>query len=198
MKPILAVSAVAIGVFLGGCSKDQPIQAAPAAPPPGGLALPGAPPPPMMAQPPGASGVGQRIEATKQALEKDPKNASLWVQLGNDYFDTHQAQLSVDAYAKALELRPDDPDVLTDQGVMYRELRKYDRALANFEKAGKLKPGHLQSIFNMGVVYGFDLHDVPKAIEAFNKVIAIDPNSPQAVQARASIRDLQQQPPPAR
>ncbi|HVP69363.1 MAG TPA: tetratricopeptide repeat protein [Anaeromyxobacteraceae bacterium] len=189
--------AIAAAMLLGACTRDQPVQAAPVAPPPQGL--PGAPPPPLLVQPQGGlSEVAQRIQATKAALAKDPKNPALWVSLGNDYFDTHQAQLSVDAYAKALELKPDDPDVLTDQGVMYRELKQFDRALANFQKATKLKPGHLQSLFNAGVVYGFDLHDVPQAVDAFNRVIAADPNSPQAVQARASIRDLQQQAPPTR
>ncbi|HLO69187.1 MAG TPA: tetratricopeptide repeat protein, partial [Holophaga sp.] len=50
-----------------------------------------------------------RISATKAALERDPKNFEAWVQLGNDYFDTHQPQLSVDAYAKAIALKPNHP-----------------------------------------------------------------------------------------
>ena len=117
-------------------------------------------------------------------------NARLWVELGNDYFDTHQAQLSVDAYAKALQLEPNNPDVLTDQGVMYRELKEYDRAVANFEKARRINPNHLQSLFNLGVVYAHDLHQTDKAVAAWTKVIEIDPSSAQAVQARAALKQL--------
>jgi len=191
-----ATIAAALAAFaLAACKRDEPVLAAPAAPPglPGGL--PGAPPSPLMAQAQATSEVAKRIEMEKQGLEKDPKNRALWVQLGNDYFDTHQPQLSVDAYAKALELKPDDPDVLTDQGVMYRELRNYDRAIANFEKANKLNPRHLQSLYNAGVVYGFDLHDTAKATDAFNRVIAADPNSSQAIQARTTLLELKQAPP---
>jgi len=181
-------------VLLAACKRDEPVQAAPVAPLP--QALPPGVPPPMMAQPQGMSEVGARIEAAKQALLKDPKNVKLWIALGNDYFDTHQAQLSVDAYAKALELQPDDPDVLTDQGVMYRELKSYDRAIANFEKAAKINPRHLQSLYNAGVVYGFDLHNTAKAMDAFNRVIAVDPTSSQAVQARTAMKEFQQAPGP--
>ena len=76
-----------------------------------------------------------RIETAEKIVAADPKNLQAWVQLGNDYFDTAQPQKAINAYAKALELKPDDPNVLTDQGVMYRQLRQFDKALANFEKA---------------------------------------------------------------
>ncbi|HTP52116.1 MAG TPA: tetratricopeptide repeat protein [Anaeromyxobacteraceae bacterium] len=192
---LLGVVAAAVAILaLGACRKDEPVQAAPLAPPSMPQGLPQGIPPPMMAQPQ-PSEVAQRITATQQALLKEPKNAKLWVELGNDYFDTHQAQLSVDAYAKALEIQPNDPDVLTDQGVMYRELKNYDRAIANFEKAAKLNPRHLQSLYNAGVVYGFDLHNSAKAVDAFNRVIAADPSSPQAAQARNAMKEFQQNPP---
>jgi cytochrome c-type biogenesis protein CcmH/NrfG len=192
-----AIASVAAGlaaITLGACKRDEPVVAAPAVPPGMPQGVPGGLPPPMMAQP-GNSDVAKRIDAEKQAVAQDPKNATLWVALGNDYFDTRQAQLAVDAYAKALELKPNDPDVLTDQGVMYRELKNYDRAIANFEKANQINPHHLQSLYNAGVVYGFDLHDVQKATAAFNRVIAADPTSPQAIQARTTMLELQQAPP---
>jgi uncharacterized protein HemY len=170
----------------------------PGAMPPGGMppgGVPGAMPPGAMppggvpgAMPPGGNiETQQRIAIAEQLVKKDPKNAQAWIQLGNDYFDTHQAQKSVDAYAKALALKPDDPDVLTDQGVMYRELGKYDQAVANFEKASKLNPSHVQSLFNAGVVYAYDLKQPQKAAPYWNKVIQIAPGSPQAIQARQNL-----------
>ncbi len=189
VAPIAALVAIAAAIGPVACKRDEPVQAAPIAAPGAGLPqLPQGAPPPLMAQPQGLSEVGQRIAAAQAVLAKDPKNAKVWISLGNDYFDTHQAQLSVDAYAKALALEPNNPDVLTDQGVMYRELNKFNEAVANFDKASKLNPRHVQSLYNAGVVYGYDLHDQKKAVEYFNKVIAANPLSPQAGQARTAIQ----------
>jgi tetratricopeptide (TPR) repeat protein len=138
--------------------------------------------------------VFQRIEMNLKLVAKDPRLAGVWTQLGNDYFDTRQHQKAIDAYGKALALNPNSPDVLTDQGVMYRDTGRFDEAIANFEKAGKLDPTHAQSAYNLGVVYGSDKHDTAKATQAFNRVIAIAPNSPQAGEARRALADLAKAP----
>jgi cytochrome c-type biogenesis protein CcmH/NrfG len=131
----------------------------------------------------------RRIFANQQLVATDPKNVQAWVALGNDHFDLHQPEKSVEAYGKALELAGPNPDLLTDQGVMYREMKAFDKAIANFEKANKLNPKHLQSLFNLGIVYSEDKKDLPKAIKVWNQLIAIDPASPQAAQARQAIKE---------
>jgi cytochrome c-type biogenesis protein CcmH/NrfG len=201
---------LAAGLFMGyflfsGESKDGggPVVAASAAPlmpvPSLGGGVPGAMPGAMSGAMPGAMpGAGAlpspevqaRIARIEAAVLADPKNHDAWVALGNDYFDSHQFQKAVDAYAKALALKPDDPNVLTDQGVMFRNLGQFDRALANFQKSNKLDPAHVQSLFNMGVVYANDLHKPDEAAKAWNKVIATAPGSDQAAQARQMLSQL--------
>lgn len=135
----------------------------------------------------------QRIIEAEKILAQDPKNYQVWVQLGNDYFDTEQPQKSVNAYAKALEIdsnRQDTPNVLTDQGVMYRKMGLFDKAVANFEKANQLDPKHLQSLYNLGVVYANDLKQTDKAIAAWQRYVALDPMSPQGQQVKAMIDEL--------
>ena len=134
--------------------------------------------------------VQARISRAEAAVLADPKNHDAWLSLGNDYFDIHQAQKSVDAYSKALALKPGDPNVLTDQGVMYRELGKFDKALANFQKANQLQPTHVQSLFNIGVVYSTDLNKPDEAAKAWNKVIALAPASEQAGQAKQMLSQM--------
>ncbi len=154
---------------------------------PASLAAAGPGPAPQMPPPAAGDNYQARIVAMQQVVQRDPKNTQAWIQLGNDYFDTRQAQKSIDAYAHALELQPDNADVLTDQGIMYRSLGQYDQAIANFEKANRVSPKHVQSLFNMGVVYSADLHQPQKAIDVWKKVIAIAPESPQAAQAKDAI-----------
>jgi tetratricopeptide (TPR) repeat protein len=135
----------------------------------------------------------QRIAQAEKIVSQDPKNYQAWVQLGNDYFDTEQPQKAVNAYAKALEIdskSQNTPNVLTDQGVMYRKLGLFDKALENFEKASKMDPKHLQSVFNTGVVYANDLKQNDKAIAAWQRYIELDPLSPQGQQVKAIVEDL--------
>ncbi|HEX9052099.1 MAG TPA: tetratricopeptide repeat protein [Anaeromyxobacter sp.] len=184
------------GLFVGyqvgstGASRAAPEASMPGMPPsmPQGLPVPG-----MGGGGPGAE-VEQRIVSLQSVVARDPKNYEAWVQLGNDFFDTHQAQKAVEAYGRALELKPNDPNVLTDQGVMYRALGQFDKAIANFAKANKADPSHVQSLFNMGVVYSTDLKQPQKAVEAWNKVIQVAPTSQQAEQARQGIADLKAKP----
>lgn len=191
--------AVAAALAIAGCKKNEPVTAAPIAPPAGGLPTmppPGGMPPGAMPPPggmPGApQGVEQRIAIAKQLVAQNPKDVQAWISLGNDYFDTRQFQLAVDAYGNALALNPKNPDVLTDQGVMYRELGQFDKALANFLKANEVAPTHMQSLFNAGVVYAYDKKDAKKAEETWLKVIANDKSGRFAAQAGQAIAELRQ------
>jgi hypothetical protein len=180
-----------VGLFVGvNFGASRPPESAPSTM--GGSLPPGMPPgmPPGAPMPAPGDNVQSRIATMQAMVAQDPKNHDAWVQLGNDFFDTRQAEKSVDAYSHALQLKPDDANVLTDQGVMYRELRQYDRAVANFIKANQVDPRHMQSLFNLGIVYQHDLNQPKKAIEAWNKVIQSAPQSDQAAQARVALEEI--------
>jgi len=132
----------------------------------------------------------QRIAQAEKVVAQDPKNLNAWISLGNDYFDTEQSQKSIYAYGKALEIEPNNPNVLTDQGVMFRKIGWYDKALANYEKASKIDPNHLQSLYNAGIVYAVDLKQPEKAALYWNKYLKLDSNSPTAIQ----IKSMMEQP----
>jgi cytochrome c-type biogenesis protein CcmH/NrfG len=134
-----------------------------------------------------------RIAEAEKIVARDPKNLNAWLSLGNDYFDTEQAQKAIQAYDKVLEIQPNNPNVLTDQGVMYRKVGWFDKALANFEKAQKLDPNHLQSLYNIGVVYAVDMKQPEKSGPIWKLYLQKDPNSPTAMQ----IKSMMLSPPPA-
>jgi len=129
----------------------------------------------------------RRIAEAEKIVAKDPKNAQVWTQLGNDYFDTDQPQKAVNAYTKVLELDPSNVNVLTDQGIMYRKIGWYDKAIANFERAQTIDPKHLQSLYNLGIVYMTDLKKPDKAREIWTKYLQFDSTSPTAQQIKADM-----------
>lgn len=116
--------------------------------------------------------VRQRISDLQAAVAKDPKNGDLVVQLGNAAYDADDSRLAVDAYERALKIRGDDANVLTDLGVSYRNLGDLDRALSMFDRALKAAPGHWQATFNKIVVLGVDKGETAKAKELLAKLKA--------------------------
>jgi cytochrome c-type biogenesis protein CcmH/NrfG len=133
-----------------------------------------------------------RIAEAEKIVAKDPKNLNAWLSLGNDYFDTEQAQKAIQAYGKVLEIEPNNPNVLTDQGIMFRKVGWYDKALANFEMAQKMDPNHLQSLYNIGIYYAIDMKQPEKAAPVWKRYLQLDPNSPTAMQ----IKSMMSSPPP--
>jgi cytochrome c-type biogenesis protein CcmH/NrfG len=129
----------------------------------------------------------KRIAELEKVVANEPKNVQAWIMLGNDYYDTDQAQKAISAYDKVLALDPKNTSVLTDQGVMYKRVGWYDKALANFEKAQEIDPKHLQSLYNIGVIYAEDMKQPDKALKAWNHYLELDSTSPAAQQVKRFI-----------
>jgi len=178
----LVAGLLVVFVLMRGGDKSAPPAAS--VPP---AAAPGTATPPASNMP--------EIQVLKKMVADDPQNHDAWVLLGNLYFDSEQPVKAVDAYDQALKLDPDDPDVLTDQGVMFRRLGWFDRAVDNFSKANTIDPSHATSLFNLGIVYRFDLQDYDKAKDAWTRYLALTPPGPNAEQARKDLEFLKTHPP---
>ena len=103
------------------------------------------------------------------------KNLPAWVELGNLYFDSDRPQEAIEAYRQYLATKPDNPDVRTDMGVMYRKLGQSDKALEEFGKAAQSDPKHANSRYNIGIVLLHDKQNIRAAIKAWEEVLKINP-----------------------
>lgn len=135
----------------------------------------------------------REIAQAEEIVRKDPQNYQAWVQIGNDYFDLGEAQKSIDAYQRALAIKGDDPNVLTDMGVMYRQVKDFPKAIAAFRKAAAVGPNHPQSRMNLGVVLMHDVNDKPGAIAAWEDYLRIAGNDPNAENIRRALAELKSQ-----
>lgn len=129
----------------------------------------------------------QHIEHLKDLLVKEPDSRNAWVQLGHSYFDSNQPMKAIEAYDKALEIDGNDPDVLTDQGTMYRRVGWFDKAINNFIKANQLNPQHQNSLFNLGIIYSQDLGEKEKADEVWNRYLELNPTGQAADKVRTML-----------
>ncbi|MEI7817450.1 MAG: tetratricopeptide repeat protein [Desulfuromonadales bacterium] len=129
----------------------------------------------------------RQIDILKKQASSTEASADTWKELGNIYFDTDQSELAIKAYERAVALRPDDTDVLNDQGAMYRQTGDFQRALVNFEKANVIDPYNLESLYNSGYIYAFDLNNIPKALVMWKRYIELESKSETALQVQTFI-----------
>ena len=59
--------------------------------------------------------------------------------------------------------------------------------MANFEKAVKIDPYNLESLYNSGYLYAFDLNNIPKALQIWKRYLALDKVSETARQVQSFI-----------
>lgn len=183
---LVGVVALVAGLIIGWMAGQKSSAPAPAAVSPG---------PPPAAAPVPMVNVQQKIGELKAIVAREPQNRQAWVALGNEYFDADQPMESIEAYQKALDLNAKDPNVLTDQGVMFRRLGWFDRAVDNFSRANQADPNHATSLYNLGITYRYDLQDFAKAQEAWTRFLAVSPSGPGSDRVRQELEFLKTHPP---
>ena len=108
---------VGFGVFKSVAMRPVPKDdaAAPTIPSVAGPAAPTS----SMGGAPAASGGGApmmaELTALRERVTKDPKDIGAWTRLGNLFQDAGMYDRAVGMYARALELRPTDANVSTDE-----------------------------------------------------------------------------------
>jgi len=130
----------------------------------------------------------KRITDALRRAESEPSNHGAWVELGNAYYDADKYDQAIEAYGHALKLQPKDPDVLNDQGAMFRQNGEITRALENFEKALAIDPRNLESLYNMGFVYAFDVKRIDTALEYWKRYLELDHVSETAQQVESFVK----------
>jgi len=131
-----------------------------------------------------------KISELKRRLQTNPNDVAILVQLGNTYFDSNMYPESIEAYEKSLALKPGNPNVLTDLGVMYRRNGQPDEAVKRFRLAEAADSMHFQSRMNLGVVLFYDLNDGIGAREAVESILKIYPQGPNADNARQLLAEI--------
>jgi cytochrome c-type biogenesis protein CcmH/NrfG len=140
--------------------------------------------------PSGRDELASQIQPLKEIVKKDPKNLAAWVELGNLYFDSDQPREAIDAYTRYLAIKPDNPDVRTDMGIMFRKLGQFDRAIEEFRKAAQSDLKHVNSRYNIGLVLLHDKQDIKGAIKAWEDYLKVDPNSEKAQRIKTQIEKM--------
>lgn len=120
-------------------------------------------------------------------VNKDPNDYDSLVKLGNLYYDGQQFPNAIQYYERALAIHPDNPDVRTDMGTAYWYTGNADKALAAMEVSLKYRPGHPQTLFNLGWVKWQEKKDPKGAVAAWEQLLKANPDYPQKQQVEQYI-----------
>ena len=137
----------------------------------------------------GVSGAPMMAEITalKQRVGEDPRDIAALTRLANLYHDAGMWQQAVDYYQSALEVTPEDPDLLTDMGICYQQLQRYEEALDLFDRAQGVDSSHWESLYNTAIVAGLYLGKIDRAEAALNRLEQLRPSAPRLDELRQTV-----------
>ncbi len=127
----------------------------------------------------------QAIENLNKASELDPTQLAVWSHLASSYqglattktgadFDANM-QKALDAYGKALALKPDDAGLHNNYALALAKDKKFPEAQAELQKAAELDPPDGgKYYFNLGALL-VNAGQYDPAAEAFKKAIQLTP-----------------------
>ncbi|MEP7354405.1 MAG: tetratricopeptide repeat protein, partial [Acidobacteriota bacterium] len=128
------------------------------------------------------------IESLTKASQIDPKQDVVWANLGDSYAQrggtlkgaerVADNQKSVEAWAKAIELKPLNAGYHNNMALALAGSKKLDGAKEEFEQAAKLDPPQAGLYYrNLGSSY-FDANQNEAAEAAYKKAIEAEPSNP--------------------
>ena len=135
-----------------------------------------------------------RVQELSAKIKQNPRDFDSIVELANLNFDQKNYGDAVNLYKTALEVRPDALNVRTDMGTAMFYQERFDDAIAEFQQVLQSDPKNAQALFNLGVTMLHGKNDPKRALEYWERMIATNPNHPQAAFVKEQIQKLKEQP----
>jgi tetratricopeptide (TPR) repeat protein len=125
---------------------------------------------------------GQLQEALQEAgslVKRFSQSAILFNIQGAVLQGLGQLELSLDAYKKALAIKPDYAEAYNNMGNALKENGQLEEAIEAYNKVLAIKPDYAEAYNNMGNALK-ENGKLEEAIESYNKALAINPNYAEA------------------
>ncbi|MBU1862902.1 MAG: tetratricopeptide repeat protein [Candidatus Omnitrophica bacterium] len=115
------------------------------------------------------------IEMDQEQQQEDIQKALSLFQQGQFLMNTGHFYEALEAFKKAIWLNPLEPLYYTSRGDVYYRIGLHDFAIDELTKSVRMMPQHFP-YYVLGVIYS-EKKDYTKAIHAFQKSLALNPNS---------------------
>src|SRR5262249_50183992 len=122
-----------------------------------------------------------------KALDLDPKLTKAWDNRGWTHGKLGQYENAVTDYSRAIELKPQDPDLRVARGDVYCDhLKQYARAIEDFSRAIDLHPKLTYAWYNRGWAHG-EWGRYENAVTDYSRAIELMPDKLKARMARGAV-----------
>jgi tetratricopeptide (TPR) repeat protein len=122
---------------------------------------------------------GEHVERGELKVEPDTKNAHVWNELGNVYFNTGAFEEAVAAYSKAIELDDWFAWPYSNLALVHVQKEKYAEAILLYQRSIELFTSDKEKAITwnrLGNVYR-RLNDYDNAIACYQRADELDPNN---------------------
>ncbi len=118
-------------------------------------------------------------DSAEKAISQDHTNGDAWLNLGIAENKCNSPNKAIECFDKALLLKPDWVEVLTNKVMALIELKRYEEALEQCDRLIALEPSFVESWFNKGFILNrMGSHDL--ALDALDEAIKLKPDSAEA------------------
>jgi len=112
----------------------------------------------------------------QQALDRDPRNVALLIQLGQAQSGARQFREAIATFTRGFELAPNDPMLYRWRGHRYLSVREFDRAQEDLTRGFRLDSTNYGILYHLGIVR-FARGDFAGAADAFARAQPLAPEA---------------------
>ena len=120
--------------------------------------------------------MAQALTELDRALEVNPTNSAWRFNKGLTLDAVNRFEEAIAEYETALQLCPDDLEILNALAVDYTRMGLYDRAISTFEYLQDLDPKFELGLYGKGMVMEV-LGNIPEAKAAYRMLLTLPPES---------------------
>ena len=102
----------------------------------------------------------------ENAVNKNPKRADAWVQVGYCKVKQGKSQEAIRAYQQALQLKPEDAGIHNKLGDAYYYAGRLREAIESYTTAAQLQPNNAETFYNLAIAYSESGNPAMAATEA--------------------------------
>jgi cytochrome c-type biogenesis protein CcmH/NrfG len=129
------------------------------------------------------------LQAYRDILASDPKNVKAAVELANKLYDAGRYAEAIPYYQQAVALDPKNANANTDLGTALYYAGRPDDALVQLGKSLEVDPKHGQTLYNIGIIKRDAKKDPKGAVEAWERLLRVNPDYPDAARVRTLIAE---------
>ena len=89
----------------------------------------------------------------ENAVNKNPKRADAWIQVGYCKVKQGKNEEAIRAYQQALQLKPDSPEAVNKLGDAYYYAGRLRKAIEAYTEATRLRPDWSEAYYNLAIAY---------------------------------------------